>query len=98
MAALNELQSVAAEAKRQLAQREHAIARKYVGGVPWFAVAWGLGNFAVWLALWPLVLLDILPLWAGFLIATVNVILCPRVGTRHFLKRARTCWRRLAIV
>ena len=96
MAALNELQSVAAEAKRQLAQREHAIARKYVGGVPWFAVAWGLGNFAIWLALWPLVLLDILPLWAGFLIATVNVILCylPSHEAQHdIIGRPGTRWR-----
>ena len=33
------------------------IARKYAGRLPWEAVIWGLGNLAVWLALWPLVFL-----------------------------------------
>jgi len=61
--------------EKQLIKTERAIARKYMGGMPWVVVAWGLGNCVVWLALWPLVYFDILPLWAGFLIATVNVTL-----------------------
>lgn len=51
---------------------ERAIMNKYLGGISWIMVAWGIGNCLVWLSLWPLVLSGILPLWAGFLIATVN--------------------------
>ena len=51
-----------------LRKLECAIAKKYIGGTPWRIVAWGLGNFAVWVALWPLVITGMLPLWAGFLI------------------------------
>lgn len=54
---------------------ERQIAGKYMGKVPWGAVAWGLGNCAVFIALFPLVLLDLLPLWAAFPIATLNAIL-----------------------
>ena len=35
-------------------------------------VIWPLVNTTLWLALWPLVLGGTLPLWAGFLIATIN--------------------------
>ena len=54
---------------------ERQITGKYMGKVPWGAVAWGLGNCAVFIALFPLVLLDLLPLWAAFPIATLNAIL-----------------------
>ena len=54
---------------------ERQIAGKYMGKVPWGAVVWGLGNCAVFIALFPLVLLDLLPLWAAFPIATLNAIL-----------------------
>jgi len=60
---------------RTLQREEAAIARKYMGQVPWEMVAWGLGNFAVWLALWPLTLTGILPLWAGFLVSTICITL-----------------------
>jgi beta-carotene hydroxylase len=59
----------------QLDVEERKIAGKYMRIVPWGAVAWGIGNSLVWLSLWPLVLLDILPLWLGFIIATLNVAL-----------------------
>ncbi len=55
---------------------ENDIAREFMGGVPWLAVAWGLGNLLVWLSLWPLTLMGILPLWVAFPIATLNVMLC----------------------
>lgn len=55
---------------------ERKIAGKYMRIVPWGAVAWGIGNLLVWLSLWPLVLLGYLPLWLGFIIATLNVALC----------------------
>ncbi len=54
---------------RQLMREEYAIARKYMGRVPWEMVAWGIGNFLLWLSLWPLVFTGVLPLWAGSLIA-----------------------------
>lgn len=61
---------------KELIRREMAIARKYIGKFPVAMAVWGLGNLACWLALWPLVLLGVLPLWAAFPIAVVNVILC----------------------
>ncbi|MBO6565839.1 MAG: fatty acid desaturase [Pseudomonadales bacterium] len=54
---------------------ERRIAGKYMHMVPWGAVAWGLGNCLVWFALWPLVFVGYLPLWLGFIIATLNVAL-----------------------
>ncbi|NQX94669.1 MAG: fatty acid desaturase [Erythrobacter sp.] len=59
----------------QLKKLELKIARKYSGKVPWIAVIWAFGNLAVWLSLWPLVFMDILPLWAAFPIATINIAL-----------------------
>ena len=43
--------------------------------MPWMMVVWALGNLAIWLSLWPLVLMGILPLWAAFFIASINVAL-----------------------
>ncbi len=57
----------------ELRKLELRIARKYSGRVPWIAVVWAFGNMAVWLSLWPLVMFDVLPLWAAFPIATVNM-------------------------
>lgn len=59
----------------ELRKLENRIARKYSGEVPWIAVIWAFGNLAVWLSLWPLVMLDILPLWAAFPIATISMAL-----------------------
>ena len=64
------------EERTALAQEERAIARKYVGGVPWIIVAWGLGNFALWVSLWPLTMMGIMPLWAAFIISTLSIGLC----------------------
>ena len=59
----------------ELRKLENSIARKHSGMFPWEAVVWAFGNLAVWLALWPLVLLDIIPLWLGFIVATINLSL-----------------------
>jgi beta-carotene hydroxylase len=56
---------------RQLLREEQAIARRFLGRVPWEMVAWGIGNFLVWLSLWPLVLTGVLPLWLGFVLSTI---------------------------
>ncbi len=59
----------------QLGLLEREIAKKYMNIVPWGAVAWGLGNCMIFISLFPLVLLDIVPLWIAFPIATLNVAL-----------------------
>lgn len=59
-------------ATQSLRAREKAIAESFMGGVSWIMVAWPLVNTTLWLALWPLVLTGVLPLWAGFPIAIVN--------------------------
>ncbi len=61
--------------EQELIAQERDIARKFLGGVPWFAVIWGIGNSLIWLCLWPLVMLDIMPLWLGFIIACLNMSL-----------------------
>lgn len=60
---------------RELLRAERDIAKQFLGRVPWEMVAWGLGNFVLWLSLWPLTLSGILPLWAAFPIATLCVTL-----------------------
>jgi fatty acid desaturase len=67
--------NTAGRSERERQREETAIARKYLGRVPWEMVAWGLGNFCIWLALWPLVLGGRLPLWAGFVLSTVCLTL-----------------------
>ncbi|HCC44041.1 MAG TPA: beta-carotene hydroxylase [Gammaproteobacteria bacterium] len=54
---------------------ERKIAGQFMGLVPWGAVAWGLCNCAVFISLFPLVLMGIVPLWLAFPIATLNVTL-----------------------
>ncbi|HET6538360.1 MAG TPA: fatty acid desaturase [Sphingopyxis sp.] len=56
-----------------LRAQEKAIAEQFIGGFPWVMVIWPLVNTSLWLALWPLVIMGILPLWAGFLIAIINI-------------------------
>ena len=84
-----------------LRAQEKAIAARYIGGTPWLMIAWGLGNLALWLALWPLTIAGALPLWAGLLIATVCVtasylpshdaqhdIIVPRTSPWHWLNES----------
>ena len=68
-------QDLATLSHHELMRLEREIARKHLDKFPWVSVAWALGNLAIWLSLWPLVLTGVLPLWAGFLIATANVTL-----------------------
>lgn len=60
---------------QELMRLERSIADRFMGGLPWGSIAWGLGNFLVWLSLWPLTLSGVLPLWAAFPIATACVCL-----------------------
>ncbi|MEP3050631.1 MAG: fatty acid desaturase [Erythrobacter sp.] len=59
----------------ELRKLENQIARKHSGMFPWVAVFWAFGNLACWFALWPLVLLEIIPLWFGFPLAVINLSL-----------------------
>ena len=59
----------------QLDVLEREIAKKYMHQVPWGAVVWGIGNCLIFIALFPLVLLEILPIWLAFPIATLNCAL-----------------------
>ena len=60
---------------KELMQAERDIASQHIGKFPYLAVFWAFSNFVVWLSLWPLVMFGVLPLWAGFLIATLNIML-----------------------
>lgn len=60
---------------RELRKLENQIARKHSGMVPWGTVAWAFGNLAFWLALWPLAIFDVIPLWLAFPLATVSLAL-----------------------
>ena len=50
---------------------EKAIAKSFSQRFQWEMILIGLGQAAIWLSLWPLVLLGYIPLWAGFFIASI---------------------------
>jgi beta-carotene hydroxylase len=58
---------------QSLRAREKAIADQFTGGIPWLMVFWGITNTVIWLALWPLVFTGVMPLWLGFIIASINI-------------------------
>mgnify|MGYP006164336409 CR=1 FL=1 len=64
-----------ARTRRTLLQQERAIARKYTSDPKemWPYTVITLGCFALWLAFWPLAMMDVLPLWVGF-IASITMI------------------------
>lgn len=68
-------QSLDGVSDADLMRMEREIARRHIDRFPWMSVIWAFGNLAVWLALWPLVFSGLLPLWAGCLIATANIML-----------------------
>jgi beta-carotene hydroxylase len=57
--------------RRDLRRQELAIAREYMGGRMWPYVLAAWGGFALWLSLFPLTMLDIVPLPIAFVIACV---------------------------
>lgn len=59
----------------QLMKLERQIARKHSGKFPWLMVIWGFGNLVFWLSLWPLVFLDLIPLWMGFILSSISLSL-----------------------
>ena len=64
-----------AMSEAELMRMEREVAARHINKFPYFAVVWAFSNLAVWLALWPLVFLGYVPLWSGFVIATLNVTL-----------------------
>tara|TARA_B100001245_G_C22888833_1_gene427828 strand:+ start:1174 stop:2037 length:864 start_codon:yes stop_codon:yes gene_type:complete len=64
--------STVSGAEKLLMNREREIANKYLFNETWIYVFWGLTNFFVWLSLWPLAIMNILPLWLILLIACIN--------------------------
>jgi len=81
-----------------LRAQEKAIAEQFVGGTPWLMIFWGLANVGAWLALWPLTIMGIIPLWAALALATFCVamsylpshdaqhdIIVPRSSRWHWL-------------
>ena len=96
-AATSEVEVQAPRSDRELKREEAAIARKYMGRVPWEMVAWGLGNFVVWLAIWPLTLTGVMPLWAAFALSTFCITICylPSHEAQHSIigaEGSRTRW------
>ncbi len=61
--------------KAELFKLEKEIANRHLGHFPWMIVSWSILNFVVWLSLWPLVFLNIIPLWFGFIISICNIAL-----------------------
>ncbi|MFN3211478.1 MAG: fatty acid desaturase [Henriciella sp.] len=59
----------------ELLRMERDIAARHIDKFPYLAVIWAFTNFFVWLSLWPLVMFGVIPLWLGFIIATVNIAL-----------------------
>tara|TARA_B100000214_G_scaffold285334_1_gene214855 strand:+ start:233 stop:1138 length:906 start_codon:yes stop_codon:yes gene_type:complete len=51
--------------------KEKAVARKYAQRFQWEMILIGVGQACVWLSLWPLVMYEIIPLWSGFIVASL---------------------------
>lgn len=66
---------VSGKSDAELTRMEREIARRYLDKLSIPMVIWPVLNLSCWLALWPLVFTGTIPLWLGFVIATVNVTL-----------------------
>ena len=61
--------------ERELARAEIEIARKYIGGFPYFMALWGIANLLTWLSVMVLAIGGFLSLWIAFPISVVTGIL-----------------------
>jgi len=80
----------------ELFKLEREIARKHSGMFPFLMVFWGFGNLIFWLALWPFTLLNIIPLWLAFILATISLSLVylPTHDAQHnIIGRPGSQWR-----
>jgi beta-carotene hydroxylase len=53
-------------------EEERKVARTFMGRIEWEMIVVGLGQFTVWVITWGLVVNNVIPLWAGFLISTIS--------------------------
>ena len=81
----------------ELMRLEREVAARHLNKFPYFAVFWAFSNLAIWLALWPLVFFDVIPLWLGFIIASLNVTLSylPSHEAQHDI--IRQAWHQAAL-
>lgn len=75
MALIENLERLDQLSDNELDVLERRIAAPYLRMFPTGVVIWGFTNALIWLSLWPLVFAGLLPLWAAFPIATLNVAL-----------------------
>ena len=75
MAHLEAVADLSQATDAELDALERRLAAPFMRVFPWGIILWGFANAAVWLALWPLVLLDLMPLAVAFPIAVLNVAL-----------------------
>lgn len=62
---------LAAEERQRLLRAEKEIAVKYMGGAMWGYSVAALGGFALWVSLFPLAIMGLVPLWLGFIVSCV---------------------------
>jgi beta-carotene hydroxylase len=60
-----------AEERQLLLRREREIAARHTGGRMWIYPAFAVGGFALWVALFPLAMAGLVPLWLGFIVSAV---------------------------
>ena len=53
-------------------EQERKVARTLMGRIEWEMIVIGLGQCALWVVIWSLVVQSIIPLWAGFLMSTIT--------------------------
>ena len=53
-------------------EEERKVARTFMGRIEWEMIVVGLGQCIVWVITWGLVVNNVIPLWAGFLISTIS--------------------------
>ena len=53
-------------------EEERKVARTFMGRIEWEMIVVGLGQVIVWVTTWGLVVNNLIPLWAGLIIATVS--------------------------
>jgi beta-carotene hydroxylase len=56
--------------RAELLRREREIAAKYMGGSMWGYSISALGGFALWVALFPLTMAGMVPIWLAFVVST----------------------------
>ena len=67
--------SEVSEVEKLLIKKEREIADGYFFNDTWIYVVWGIGNFLIWLSLWPIAIMNVLPLWVVLIIACINACL-----------------------